>query len=203
MAENDRHEDAAQDAAVEEQAPAPEEDQTVERVELSYPEYEELKTLARERDQYLKRLQRAVADYQNLQKRIDRFRETAYHDALRSLGEAILPVADSLSRALEAAEQTEGGETIAAGLRLVEKEFYGALEKLNIRPIQAVGQPFDPHYHEAVMQEPTDEFPPNTVVRELKKGFALDEQVLRPSQVIVAGPGEQPDEDQGRAEVDS
>lgn len=195
MAEAEKTE-AGQDPTVEDPTADPQPEETGERVVLSYAEYEELKTLARERDEYLKRLQRAVADYQNLQKRIDRFRETARHDALRTLGEAILPVADSLSRALEAAEQTEGGETIAAGLRLVEKEFYGALEKLDIHPIEALGQPFDPHYHEAVMQAPTDEFPVNTVMRELKKGFAVGDQVLRPSQVIVAGPA-------GEADVES
>ncbi|MHC5033894.1 MAG: nucleotide exchange factor GrpE, partial [Planctomycetota bacterium] len=68
-----------------------------EPVTLSYAAYEELKTLAKERDDYLKRLQRAVADYQNLQKRIDRFRESAREAALRSLAEEVLPMADSLS----------------------------------------------------------------------------------------------------------
>jgi molecular chaperone GrpE len=158
-----------------------------EPVQIGYAEYEELKTLARERDQYLKRLQRSVADYQNLQKRIERFREMARLDLLRSLTEAILPVADSLTRALEAAEEAEGGEEMLEGLRLVEKEFYAALQKLDIHPIQAVGQQFDPHYHEAVMQEPTDQVPPRTVLRELKKGFTLGDQVARPSQVVVAG----------------
>ncbi|MFO8006640.1 MAG: nucleotide exchange factor GrpE [Candidatus Brocadiia bacterium] len=155
-------------------------------VQLSYAEYEELKTLARERDEFLQRLQRAVADYQNLQKRIERFRETARQEITRSVGEVILPVADSLSLALQAAEDTEGGEKLVEGLRLVEKDFYGALEKLGIQPVVAVGEKFDPHYHEAVMQEPREDIEPNTVVRELKKGFVQGDQVIRPSQVIVS-----------------
>jgi molecular chaperone GrpE len=159
-----------------------------EAVHLSYAEYEELKTLAQERDDYLQRLQRAVADYQNLQKRIERFRLQAREDAVRALAEEILPVADSLSRALEAAEQAEGGEQIVEGLRLVEKEFYGALAEFGIRPVQALGQEFDPHYHEAAMQEPQQDAPPNTVVRELKRGFVMGDVVIRPSQVVVAGP---------------
>ncbi len=155
-------------------------------VELSCAEYEELRTLAKERDDFLQRLQRAVADYQNLQKRIDRFREAARQEIVRSVGQAILPVADSLSLALGAAQDTEGGEKLAEGLRLVAKDFYGALEKLGIRPVVAVGEKFDPHYHEAVMQEPRQDVEPNTVVKELKKGFVLGEQVIRPSQVIVS-----------------
>jgi molecular chaperone GrpE len=109
-----------------------------EPVTLSYAEYEELRTLAKERDDYLKRLQRAVADYQNLQKRIDRFRESAREAALRSLAEEVLPMADSLGRALEAARQAEGAENIVEGLLLVEKELYGALGKFGIRPVEAV-----------------------------------------------------------------
>jgi len=156
-------------------------------VELTHSEYEELKTLARERDEFYRRLQRAVADYQNLQKRLEKFRESTRESILRQVGEAILPLADSLSLAVEAAEKTEGGERIVEGLRLFEKEFYGALAVFDIRPLAAVGQPFDPHYHEALFQEPTDQAEPNTVLRELKRGFVMGDVVLRPSQVVVAG----------------
>ncbi len=213
--ENDTEEcrqpDAAEQVAREnasQEQPAPEEsEEAAERepdtVQLPYSEYEELKTLARERDDYLKRLQRAVADYQNLQKRQEKLRLLARDEQLRKLGEAILPVADSLSRALQAAEETEGAETLVEGLRLVEKEFYGALARLGIEPIEALGQPFDPHYHEAIMQQNDARAPANTVVHELKKGFMLGEQVIRPSHVIVAGgsggdqQGRTGDEDEG------
>ena len=157
------------------------------RVALSFAEYEELKALARERDDYLRRLQRAVADYQNLQKRIDRFNAAAREAAVRSLAEDILPVADTLALALGAAEAAGAAESILEGLRLVEKEFYGALARSGIRPVEAVGKKFDPHYHEAAMQEAVADVPPNMVVRELKKGFVLDDLVLRPSQVVVSG----------------
>ncbi|MCK4374022.1 MAG: nucleotide exchange factor GrpE [Candidatus Brocadiae bacterium] len=160
---------------------------TAEPMTLSRAEYEELRTLARERDDYLKRLQRAVADYQNLQKRIDKFRQSDREATLRSLAEEILPMADSLAWALEAARQAEGAENIVEGLRLVEKEFYGAFEKFGIRPVEATGQKFDPHYHEAAMQEQVDGAPPNTVIRELKKGFVMGDVIIRPSQVVVSG----------------
>ena len=158
-------------------------------VTLTYGEDQELKTLAAERDDYLRRLQHAVADYQNLQKRLTRFQETARDSTLRSLAEGLMPVADSLSLALQAAMQTEGAEALVEGLELVEQSFYAALERLDIRPIEALGRDFDPHYHEAVLQQPVDGIPPGRVVRELKKGFILgDRLVVRPSQVIVSGP---------------
>mgnify|MGYP000156109421 CR=1 FL=1 len=170
------------------ETPAVQAQEHTDPIQLSYAQYEEFKTLARERDEYLKQLQRAVADYQNLQKRIEKFRIAARQSALRELGEAILPVADSLALALASAEQIEGAEEIVKGFRLVEKDFYAALEKLNIRPIEAVGLVFDPQYHEAVIQEETHEAPPNRVLREMKKGFMVDQQVIRPSRVVVSGP---------------
>jgi molecular chaperone GrpE len=155
-------------------------------VTLSSAEYEELKTLARERDDYLKRLQRAVADYQNLLKRMDKLREMARYDLVRSLAEEVLPAADSLALALDAARQAQGDDNIVRGLELVEKDLNRAFERLGMQPVQAVGQTFDPRYHEAAMQEPTDAVPPNTVVRELRKGFMLGDRLLRPSRVVVA-----------------
>jgi len=157
-----------------------------ESVMLSYAQYEELKTLAKERDDYLKRLQRAVADYQNLQKRIDRFREASRADAVRGVVEEILPVADSLALAVKAARDTEGCDSIVHGLEMVRKGFYEGLERIGIRPIDAAGQKFDPSYHEAVMQVPDSECEPGTIVEELKKGFVMGEVVIRPSQVVVA-----------------
>ncbi len=166
-----------------------------ERVTLPYVQFEELKTLARERDEYLRRLQRSVADYQNLQKRIDRLRDMARVDILRSLGEAILPVADDLARALESARSVEGCEAIVQGLELVDRSFYSALAKLGIEPVDAEGQEFDPRYHEATAQFEQADAPPNTVIKELKKGFVLGDIVLRPSQVVVAVAPASPSED--------
>jgi molecular chaperone GrpE len=161
---------------------------TDDRISLSYAEYEELKTLAQERDDYLRKYQRAMADYQNLQKRVDKFRDMARLEVVRSLTENILPMADSLERALGAAEQTEGAGNLVEGIEMVQEDLYDALRKLGLEPIESVGQKFDPHYHEAVMQEPREGFAPMTVVRELKKGFVLGDQVLRPAQVTVAPP---------------
>ena len=99
-----------------------------------------------------------------------------------------MPIADSLTRARENAEETHGADAICEGLRLTEKEFYETLKELRIEPIKALGEPFDPEYHDAVYQQPTSEAEPNTVIGELKIGFLIDGQLLRPSQVVVAAP---------------
>jgi molecular chaperone GrpE len=137
-----------------------------------------------------------VADYLGLQQRVEKMRDRAQKEALKRVGREIVSLADSLSRALEAAEQTEGAEAITEGLRMIEKEFYTILEELGIRPFKAEGEAFDLHYHEAVLRQPSEEAQPNTVLRELKKGFLLGEELLRPAQVVVAAPREEGQEDQ-------
>jgi len=162
-------------------------------VTISLTEYEELKTLATERDDYLQRLRRAVADYLNLQKRIDRIKEDAQRDALRRVTRQVVPLADSLLRALEVAERTRGAEQLTQGLQAVEKEFYAILQELGVQPIEAMGAAFDANYHEAVLQQPAEGVRPNTVIKELKKGFLLGKELLRPTQVVVSAPPVQED----------
>ena len=149
---------------------------------------EELKTLAAERDDYLNRLRRAVADGMSLQSRIGKMREAAEREALRRVAGEVLPLADSLARALDVAGQTQGAEQITEGLLATQQEFYAMLEKLGIRPIEAIGEQFDPHYHEAVFQQPAAGVAPNTVLQEVKKGFLLEGELLRATQVVVSAP---------------
>jgi molecular chaperone GrpE len=183
-------------SAAEQQAPAAGEEEEPERsVSMSVTEYEELKTLATERDEYLERLRRAVADKMNLQKRMQGLRESARRDALRDLARNVVPLADALARALQAAEQTEGAESIVEGVRMIEKQFYTILAGLDIHPIAAEGRPFDPNYHDAVLQQPSADALPNTVLHELKKGFVLGEELLRPAQVIVSSSPPQPEQE--------
>lgn len=163
--------------------------QEAKSIEIPLREYRELMVKAQEHDHYLLRLQRSVADYQNLIKRLDKVRDMAKRDAARRVAEAIGPLADSLALALQHSEQAEGGAGMTEGLQMVEKEFYAMLPALGIEPIKALGQPFDPHFHEAVMQQPADGVEPNTVVAELKKGFMLGDEVVRPTQVAVAANG--------------
>jgi len=155
-------------------------------VQVPQGEYEELKAKAAERDEYFHRLQRAVADYHNLLRRADRMRETSGTDAMRRVAQHVGPLADTLTRALEAAAQVESAEPTVEALKIIEKEFYDMLAGMGIEVIKAVGQPFDPHYHEAVMQQAVEGVAPHTVIAELKKGFMMGEDVIRHAQVAVA-----------------
>jgi molecular chaperone GrpE len=155
---------------------------------LSAEECRQLQAAAAERDDYLKRLQRATADYQNLQKRTAKLSEMAIRNAIRQFALQVVPLADTLARALSAVEQSEDAGNFPEGLRLIEKEFYTILGNLGIEPMEAVGKPFDPAYHEAAFQEPAEGLEPNTVVREIKKGFTMGGEVIRPAQVTVAAP---------------
>jgi len=177
-------EEVAADEEAEQQAETAEEEGG--DITISFAEYQELRTLARERDEYLRRLQRVVADYQNYQKRQEKMKTRIREQIKQEVVGQILPVADSLALAMEAAEEMDGAENILEGLELVESEFHDLLENFNVKPIQAEGEEFDPHYHEAVMQEPKEDVPPNTVVRELKKGFVMGDRVIRPTQVSVS-----------------
>lgn len=166
-------------------------------VTISLTEYEELKTLAQERDEYLDRLRRAVADRMSLQRRLKKIKQSAQHEALRKVARKVVPLADSLARALQVAEQTEGADQITEGLRLTEQEFYAMLSDMGIELIDALGQPFDPEYHEAVFQQPSEEAEPNTVLQVIKKGFLIEDDLLRPAQVVVAAAPKKQEADEG------
>jgi len=149
---------------------------------------ERIRALAAERDDYLGRLQRAVADSQNLLRRLERIREEADRNAVKSVVLSVLPLADSFARAMAASDRAEGGEDLREGLHLIEREFYSILAKLGVEPINAIGEAFDPHYHHAVLQQPVEGADPNTVVGELKRGFMMGDEVIRASEVAVAAP---------------
>jgi len=87
---------------------------------------------------------------------------------------------------------TNGHKTIdkglLQGLDMTHKEILKVFEKFEVRPIDAMGQTFDPTFHEAVMQEETDEFADNTVINELQKGYLIHDRLLRPSMVVVTRP---------------
>jgi molecular chaperone GrpE len=106
-----------------------------------------------------------------------------------------LPVVDNLARALEAERSVETQESkefrhFLHGVELISKQLSDVLESLGIYPISAVGEPFDPHIHEAVVMEPSDEFEPDTVIEEIARGYKIGDRLLRPSMVKVAARNE-------------
>jgi molecular chaperone GrpE len=133
------------------------------------------------REKYL----RALADYDNFRKRAEKERAEIYKSAAERLIGNLLEVLDGFDQAL-AADPTSAGESFLEGLALLRQHFLAVLEREGLSPIEAEGQPFDPHLHEAVLQVDSDELPPGTVVEEIRKGYLLNARLLRPARVTVA-----------------
>lgn len=135
------------------------------------------------RDLYL----RARADMENLRKRAQRDREEFARFANEGLLKEIIPVLDNLERAVEhAGGNGDQGEALLQGVEMTISQFAKVLEKFNVKPVEAKGQPFDPSLHEAVGHLESAELPPNTVAQELQKGYLLHDRLLRPSLVLVS-----------------
>jgi len=137
------------------------------------------------------RLLRASAEFDNYKKRSSREMEEFRKFANQSLIKEMLSVVDNLELAMNS---TNGHKAIdkdlLQGLEMTHKEILKVFEKFNVKPIDAKGQPFDPTFHEAVMQEETNDSPKNTVINELQKGYMIHDRLLRPSMVVVAKPKE-------------
>ena len=131
------------------------------------------------------RFLRERADLENYRKRVSREKEELLAYGTKSLIEEILPVVDSLERALAHASE-DGIGAVVEGIRMTHGMLLTALKKFNVTPIEAAGTPFDSAFHQAMSQVPTDEHEPNTVVEEYQKGYMLKDRLLRPSMVTVA-----------------
>ncbi|MCA9243598.1 MAG: nucleotide exchange factor GrpE [Phycisphaerales bacterium] len=129
---------------------------------------------------------RLLAEMQNMQKRVSREKEESLRYAAADFARQLLTVIDDLDKARETARDASEVAPMAKAIEIVHDNFLKALQSLHIQPIEAVGKPFDPAYHEALMQQPTDEHPPGTVIGEVSRGFKMHERVVRPTRVIVA-----------------
>jgi molecular chaperone GrpE len=133
------------------------------------------------------RLLRVSAEFENFKKRTSRELEEFRKYANQSLIKEMLSVVDNLELAMNS---TNGHKAIdqglLQGLDMTHKEILKVFEKFDVKPIEAKGQAFDPTFHEAVMQEETDEYEENTVVNELQKGYLIHDRLLRPAMVVVA-----------------
>jgi molecular chaperone GrpE len=144
-----------------------------------------LATSREQADEHLRSWQRTAADFSNYKRRTEEDRRTADLFANAVLLGRLLAVLDDFDRALDNVPD-DAHESWVEGVRLVERKLRGVLEAEGVTPIEAIGQPFDPNLHEAVVHEETAEAPDNTVIGEVQKGYLLHERVLRPSLVRVA-----------------
>jgi molecular chaperone GrpE len=134
-------------------------------------------------DEERQRNLRLLADFENFRRRVAREQDMARRDGRRSALLPLLPVLDTLERALAAGStDTDFYEGVAATQRL----FISALREAGAEPIESLGRPFDPKVHEAVATVPSDGVAPGTVVREVRRGWRLGDELLRPAQVVVA-----------------
>lgn len=136
-------------------------------------------------DENLRALQRTAADFANYRRRVEEEREGLSQLSNAVLISKLLAVLDDFDRALETVPE-ETHEGWVDGIRLVERKLRGVLEAEGVTQIEALGQPFDPNLHEAVVYEKTAEHPDNQVIGELQRGYRLRDRVLRPSLVRVA-----------------
>jgi molecular chaperone GrpE len=129
---------------------------------------------------------RARADFQNYKRRTEEEKAALKQYLSEDLLKRLLPIADNFERALLAAEQTKDYDKLVGGVNGVYRLLQDLLTREGVAPIEALYQPFDPNLHNAVLREETTEYPENTVVEELQKGYTLGDRVLRPTMVKVA-----------------
>jgi molecular chaperone GrpE len=146
---------------------------------------QELEAVREQSDEHLRSWQRAAADFSNYRRRVDEERQAVAQFASAVLIGKLLSVLDDFDRALENVPE-DAHEGWVDGVRLVERKLRGVLESEGVAAIEAVGQPFDPNIHEAVVHEETADHPDNLVIGELQRGYRLHDRVLRPALVRVA-----------------
>lgn len=129
---------------------------------------------------------RAAADAQNARRRAEQDAEKARKFALERFVKELLPVVDSLEKALESLQNDESASVHREGLEMTLKMQQSALEKFGVKQLEPQGEPFDPQYHEAMTMVPNPAMEPNTVMDVLQKGYTLNDRLVRPAMVVVS-----------------
>ena len=132
------------------------------------------------------RLKRSMAEFDNFRKRSEKEKATMFDMGARSIAEKILPVVDNFERAMVAAPKEGDGKAFSDGITMIYNQLKKTLEDLGVKPIDCVGQPFDPNFHNAVMHVEDESLGENVVAEELLKGYMYKDSVLRHSMVKVA-----------------
>lgn len=167
----------AENAAVEEQIAT---DQS--KIDLE----EKLKSAEKELENYKDRFLRKAAEFENYKRRIENYQLNLLKYAAESLIIKLLPVIDDFERSLAHLKDTKDVESIKDGIKLVYDKLMKMLEDQGVKPIEAVGKPFDVHYHEAIMQRKAENVEPHTVIEEFEKGYLYKDRVIRHTKVAVS-----------------
>jgi molecular chaperone GrpE len=149
-------------------------------------ELDPVDALAKERDELFEQLQRVSADYQNYMKRADQNLMTRIQFAEGDQLKAILPLLDHLDRALGAEYESDEARGLLEGVRIMREEMLSVFRGLGVERVEpAVGEKFDPHMHEAMMQQPMDGLEPNHIAMAFDPGYVYKGRTLRPAKVAV------------------
>ena len=157
---------------------------------------ERLKAADTKAEEYYDRLLRVTAEFENYKKRMEREMNDFRKFANESLIKDILPIVDNLERALEIpyGNNESSFKGIRDGVQMTLKGLMESLEKFGVVPIDSLDKPFDPNFHQAVMQEESEGHPDNTVSKEFQKGYMMNDRLLRPAMVVVSKkPDSKPD----------
>ena len=138
--------------------------------------------IARLRDQLL----RTAADFDNFRKRARREQDDATRRGRESTVKDLLPIFDNLERAAAHAESGADAKAVSDGIRMVTKQFVDTLDRMGIKRVATVGQPFDPARHEAIQHLESKEHPAGTVVAEVQAGYSIGDYLVRPAMVVVS-----------------
>jgi molecular chaperone GrpE len=156
-------------------------------ITLKEAEYLKLKEEAEKSRQYWDRILRLQADFENTRKRLEKEKQDFAKFANEEIILELLTILDDLERAVDLAESKHQDlPAFLKGVEMILAHLYEVLKEYGVRPIEAKGKPFDPHYHEALMQAEDKEAAENTVVEELQKGYLLNDRVIRTAKVKVS-----------------
>ena len=131
------------------------------------------------------RVKRQMAEFDNFRKRTDKEKSAMFETGARSVIEKILPVVDNFERGLASVSEDEKGGAFAQGMEMIYKQLIQELDNLDVKPIAAVGEEFNPDFHNAVMQVESEEYESGVIAQELQKGYTYRDTVVRHSMVAV------------------
>ena len=136
-------------------------------------------------DELEDRVKRQMAEFENFRKRTDKEKAMMFETGAKSVIEKILPVVDNFERGLATIPEDDENSAFANGMKMIYKQMMDELDKLGVKPIEAVGQEFDPNFHNAVMQVESEEYESGVVAQEFQKGYMYKDTVVRHSMVAV------------------
>ena len=185
--ENEEINDAAEEETVEEAEEAAAEEPEAGKEKGSFFKKKEKKDKKDEKiEELTDRVRRQMAEFDNFRKRTEKEKTQMFETGAKSIVEKILPVVDNFERGLAAVTEEEKGSPFVEGMEKIYKQMMTMLEEAGVKPIEAVGQEFDPNLHNAVMHIEDEEFGENIIAEEFQKGYTYRDSVVRDSMVKVS-----------------